>query len=179
MRIHNRDDRFSILVHKILGSFYIFRKTKNLITNLALCTRYLRYFFISMFESLAFYYWKDQTFRWKMQFCSMLWIVTTSAEDSDSESAIRCSTDPWIRIRDMFFLDPRSPTHISESLVTIFKVKNTLTFWQLAQIFSVRYLKKNSNNLQFCENYGCADQPYVLSWPMVISSDVNGFFVAV
>ena len=25
----------------------------------------------------------------------------------------------------------------------------------------------------------CADQPYILSWPMVISSDVNGLFVAV
>ncbi len=26
---------------------------------------------------------------------------------------------------------------------------------------------------------GCADQPYILSWPMVISSDVNELFVAV
>jgi hypothetical protein len=25
----------------------------------------------------------------------------------------------------------------------------------------------------------CADQPYILSWPMVISNSVNEFFVAV
>jgi hypothetical protein len=43
------------------------------------------------------------------------------------------------RIRDNFFPDPGSPTHISESLVTIFgvKLKNTSNLFQLANIYSV------------------------------------------
>jgi hypothetical protein len=31
---------------------------------------------------------------------------------------------PWIRIQDRFFSDPGSQNHISESLATIFGVKN-------------------------------------------------------
>jgi hypothetical protein len=41
------------------------------------------------------------------------------------------------------------------------------------QIFNALY-----SLLQFLL-YDCADQPYIFSWPMVISSSVNEFFVAV
>jgi hypothetical protein len=39
-------------------------------------------------------------------------------------SGIRCLFDPWIR--DRFFPDPGSQTHIFESLVTIFWVKSSI-----------------------------------------------------
>jgi hypothetical protein len=44
-----------------------------------------------------------------------------SVADPDPGTRIRCLFDPWIW--DMYFPDPGSPTHISESFVTIFGEK--------------------------------------------------------
>ncbi len=50
-------------------------------------------------------------------------------------------------------------------------------------LMAVRYLcrqsKRRWNLLRRLKIYNCADQPYILSWPMVISNSVNEFFVAV
>ncbi len=63
-----------------------------------------------------------------------------------SGSGIQCffyPLDPWSGIWDKFFQisDLGSQTHISESLVTVFWVKNTLILCQLTQFFG--YLFKN------------------------------------
>ncbi len=55
------------------------------------------------------------------------------AQCCESGSEIRCILDPWIR--DGFFPDPGSQTHIFESLVTIFWVQSSIILWKLAQIF--------------------------------------------
>ncbi len=56
-----------------------------------------------------------------------------------SGSGIRCFFDPGIRNR--FFPDPGSQTHLFESLVKIFWVKTSIILWKLAQIFSSAFQK--------------------------------------
>ncbi len=60
--------------------------------------------------------------------------------------------DPGSRIRNRFFPDPGSQTHIFESLVTIFSLKSSIILWKSAQIFFFSISKKN--NFQFCEICG-------------------------
>jgi hypothetical protein len=61
-----------------------------------------------------------------------------------SRSGIRCLFDPWIRDPGIGFFripDLGSPTHIFESLVTIFWVKSSIIFRKLAQIFFLQHFK--------------------------------------
>ncbi len=66
----------------------------------------------------------------------------TSVADPDSGSGAFLT--PGSGIRNRFFPDPGSQTHMFESLVTIFWVKN----YTISSVF------QNLNNVQFCEICG-------------------------
>ncbi len=48
---------------------------------------------------------------------------------------------PGSGIRNRFFPDPVSQSHIFESLVTIFWVKSSILLWKLAQIFCLQHFE--------------------------------------
>jgi hypothetical protein len=72
------------------------------------------------------------TFR---EYSRSLTVVCASYNQSLQSSAF-LTPGSGSEIRDMFFADYGSPTHISERLVTNVWVKNTLILCQFAQIFS-------------------------------------------
>ncbi len=65
--------------------------------------------------------------------------LTTSVADQDPGSGAFFT--PGSGIRNRFFPDPGSQTHIFESLVTIFWVKSSIILWKLAKIFFFRLPK--------------------------------------
>jgi hypothetical protein len=74
--------------------------------------------------------------------------VKNSVADPESGAFLT----PGSGIRNRFFPDPGSLTHIFESVVTIFWVKSSKKFFKLAKFFSSAV--KKWNNLQFCEICG-------------------------
>jgi hypothetical protein len=59
--------------------------------------------------------------------------ILTSVADPDPGSGAFLT--PGTGIRDRFFPDPGSLTHILESFVTIFWVKSSIIFFKLAKFF--------------------------------------------